>query len=295
MTITRAGEVVTTVALRTALRDDAHLPEEVARAQLGDSVAVAHHLGRSVLDHEELVGELALAHELGPLRDLDLVGVWRDGVALIARQRLKQRDGSKLTLLHGRDSHASAPSNASRCRLRSSPPPYPVSAPAAPITRWHGHDHGQRVAPVCGAHGAAGARPADPRGELRVGRGASVGDLGERVPDAALEGGPAWRERQLEPLQLAREVRLKLRLGLGERRRAAAARGRGAELDPAQAALVRAQQERPDRSVHRVHLVHATAAWRAAPPACPKTANSACEDDSRDRGLRALLPLHAEP
>src|SRR5918994_6329005 len=41
-----------------------------------------------------------------------------------------------------------------------------------------GHDHGQRIAPVGGTDGAAGAPPAQPPGPLWVSGGAGVRDLG---------------------------------------------------------------------------------------------------------------------
>ena len=91
MTITRAGDVVRTVALRDRLGHDAHLAQEVARTELRHPLAVSHHLRGAVLEHEELVRELPLADELGALRTSSSSACWRDGAAFVARQRVEQR------------------------------------------------------------------------------------------------------------------------------------------------------------------------------------------------------------
>lgn len=57
------------------LANDAHLPEEVTRAEASDSLAVARHLSGAILQYEKLAGEVALAHELCALRDVELVRV----------------------------------------------------------------------------------------------------------------------------------------------------------------------------------------------------------------------------
>ena len=55
-------------------------------------LAVAHDLRRALLDHEELVGELPLAQQLGALGNIDLIRVLGDLPPLLLGQRRKQLD-----------------------------------------------------------------------------------------------------------------------------------------------------------------------------------------------------------
>src|SRR5215211_4117194 len=57
-----------------ALRVQRNLAEEITRTQIGHALLPAHHLGRALLDHEELETGLALRHEALPRRNIDLVG-----------------------------------------------------------------------------------------------------------------------------------------------------------------------------------------------------------------------------
>ena len=64
-------------------------------------------------------------------------------------------------------------------RLRSSPPPYPVSVPLAPMTRWHGTTIGIGLRPLARPTARKAARRRAGR-RSRVGGGLAVGDLLER-------------------------------------------------------------------------------------------------------------------
>ena len=88
-----------------------------------------------------------------------------------------------------------APSCRSSHSLRSTPQPYPVSDPSAPITRWHGHDDRDRVAPVGEADRAGGDQRLAERGrDLAVADRHAVGDPGQLRPDRELERRAARRE-----------------------------------------------------------------------------------------------------
>ena len=72
-----------------------------------------------------------------------------------------------------------------------------------------------------------------------------------------------WRERQLEALELAREVRAQLLLGLREERVRAGGPGGCAERNLGEPAALGAQEQRADRGLDGVHAAHASAALTA--------------------------------
>ena len=109
-----------------------------------------------------------------------------------------------------------------------------------------------------------------------------------------LERGAAWRERQLEALELAGEIGVELRLRVEEQRLGAPRLGRRSRTRCRSGGRPR-RSAGAGRSGSRRCARHPRYSRSPDPrPACPKTANEACEDGCRDRGLRALLPLHAE-
>src|SRR5205823_4964449 len=76
------------------------LAEEVARAELGDALAVAEDGHGSLLDHEELVGERALLGELHASRERQLVRPRGYARALALRQRREEPDGGEPIRIH---------------------------------------------------------------------------------------------------------------------------------------------------------------------------------------------------
>src|SRR5919108_1512689 len=105
---------------RTALLvDQRHLAEELPRAQLGDRRIPAQHLRGPVDDHEELLAELALAGELLPQRNVDLVRLLRDGGQLPLGQPPEERNVPQLGLVHPlRSSLGSGSATVAAPRLR---------------------------------------------------------------------------------------------------------------------------------------------------------------------------------
>src|SRR6266700_1165048 len=81
-----------------------------------------------------------------------------------------------------------------------------------------GHDDGDRVLAVGGAHGASGARVAEAPRQLAVARGGAVGDGAEEIPHLPLEGRAGRLERQVERRPGAGEVLLQLVPSPGEQR-----------------------------------------------------------------------------
>jgi hypothetical protein len=73
---------------RRALRalEDAHLPDDVARPEVGDVLAVALDARRALLDREHVVGVVALADELLALGHRHLGGERGDVVQLVVAQ-----------------------------------------------------------------------------------------------------------------------------------------------------------------------------------------------------------------
>jgi hypothetical protein len=78
----------------------AHLAEEVAGAQLGQQLVPTPHLHRALFDREELVGPLALAHEVLPLAEIELVRARSKRAALFAVQTGEQRYGLDAGFVH---------------------------------------------------------------------------------------------------------------------------------------------------------------------------------------------------
>ncbi len=71
ITISRIGVRATTEAVRRARDEEPDLAEEVARAELRQAAAVSDDLRLSLLDHEELVREVALGADGLTRRKLD--------------------------------------------------------------------------------------------------------------------------------------------------------------------------------------------------------------------------------
>ena len=80
--------------------EQAHLAEEVARAELVEVLAARDHPRRALLDHEELMRRLALATEHLAGRHVDLVAAHREEPALLARETRKQLDAPKRGFVH---------------------------------------------------------------------------------------------------------------------------------------------------------------------------------------------------
>src|SRR3954465_2951816 len=72
------------------LLEQPDLPEEVAGAEIGHVLVPAQNLGLSLLDGHELVGEVALADEVGPLVHRLLLGEGRDLRELLVIDVLEQ-------------------------------------------------------------------------------------------------------------------------------------------------------------------------------------------------------------
>ena len=100
ITMTRIGEVATTDALRRVWPTIPISPMKSPGPSSRDAFVPADHVGGPLDDHEELVCELALAHERLALRDVDLVGLARDQLALPARKRCEQGDPLDLGFVH---------------------------------------------------------------------------------------------------------------------------------------------------------------------------------------------------
>ena len=79
----------------------AHLAEEVPRAEFGDAIRAAPHLGGALLDREKLVGKIALVHQLPARGDVDLLGVVADFRELLPGERGEQRYPAQVLLVHG--------------------------------------------------------------------------------------------------------------------------------------------------------------------------------------------------
>ena len=79
-----------------------------------------------------------------------------------------------------------------------------------------GDDPAEGVASGGGADGAVGAGGAEAAGDFAVGAGVAVGDGGDFVPDAELEGGAVEVDGEVEGAALAGGDLLKLEAGLGE-------------------------------------------------------------------------------
>src|SRR5882757_3820426 len=96
--------------------EQADLPEEVARAQVGHVLPAARHLGGALLDRHEFVGELALLDERGAGPDLALLGEGRNRGQLLVGHGLEQLDGLQALGFHSGDPIRPE-------RGRASPPP----------------------------------------------------------------------------------------------------------------------------------------------------------------------------
>jgi len=81
--------------------EHAHLAEEVARPELGDLVAVAHHLGGALLDREQLVGVVALVGEVAALVDLQLVDPHREALPHVVGEPAERRQRVEAFDVHG--------------------------------------------------------------------------------------------------------------------------------------------------------------------------------------------------
>ena len=117
------------------------------------------------------------------------------------------------------------------------------------------HDR-QRIASVRRANRTGAAGVADALRQLRIADGRAERDAREFVPDLQLELGALRRQRQVEVAAAAGEVFGQLRLGGLQDRMLAAVPVRAvggmavvAELDVAQAGVVRRQHQRADRAV----------------------------------------------
>jgi hypothetical protein len=84
--------------------------------------------------------------------------------------------------------------------LRGSPPPKPTRLPSAPITRWQG------TTIAIGAHRLGPGRLADRLGDVAVGAGLAVRDLGQLAPHGQLEAAADRPQRQVEVGPLTGEV-----------------------------------------------------------------------------------------
>ncbi len=102
--------------------------------------------------------------------------------------------------------------------FRSSPPPYPVSVPLAPMTRWQGTITAIGLRPL--ASPTARDAPGLPSlsGELAVADGLTVGNLLQLGPHPALEIGAVEPDRNLELRECAGKVGVELAGHLGEPR-----------------------------------------------------------------------------
>lgn len=89
------------------------------------------------------------------------------------------------------------------------PPPYPVSEPSLPITRWHGTMMLTGLRPLA-ADGPDRVDVADDQRLLQVAARLPVRDVQQRPPHPQLEVGAMQVERYVELGQLAREVRREL-------------------------------------------------------------------------------------
>lgn len=148
-------------------------------------------------------------------------------------------------------------SRSSSSRLRSVPPPYPVSAPSAPITRAR-HDDRNGVAAVGQSHRPPGGGLVDATRELAVADRLAVGDVLQRTPDASLERRAVHDERQIEAGALAREVVGQLAARIGECggivppfRGDRHGRAPGLHAQAVQRALVADQEQLADRTLRR--------------------------------------------
>ena len=136
------------------------------------------------------------------------------------------------------------------------PPPKPVIEPSAPITRWQGSTIGNGLRPFAAPTARVPLGVADALRQLRIADRRAERDAREFVPDLQLEVGALRRQRQLEPAAPAIEIFAQLRFG-GAQHVVLAAVPVGAvggmavvaELDVAQAGVVRRQHQRADRAV----------------------------------------------
>ena len=142
-------------------------------------------------------------------------------------------------------------SRSSSSRLRSVPPPYPVSVPSAPITRAR-HDDRNGVAAVGQSHRPPGGGLVDATREL------AVGNALQRVPDAPLKWRTVHLECEIEARALAREVLAQLAAHIGECggivppfRGDRHGRAPGLHAQAVQRALVADQEQLADRTLRR--------------------------------------------
>ena len=161
---------MTTVALRTTLPTIPISPRKSPGPSSAMRSPSRSTSARAVLDDEELVRELALARQLRALRDVDLVGVLGD--------RARAASGSESNSAIDRRLLSSMGRTLTPPRLQVEQRALALEAAAVagqaargPEHAVAGDDHGQRVAPVRGAHGPARARAAQRGGQRRVGRG----------------------------------------------------------------------------------------------------------------------------
>ena len=98
-----------------------------------------------------------------------------------------------------------------------SPPPYPVSLPLLPITRWHGITTGNRVGAIGKTDGSARFGISDSDSELAVGDSRAIRDFAEIAPNFQLERSALGRELQIEFFQLSSEISLQLADSFPER------------------------------------------------------------------------------
>ncbi len=129
-------------------------------------------------------------------------------------------------------------------------PAYPPIDPSLRSTRWHGHDHGDRIRAAGRARGARRAGLAGTGRDVAVARHGAVRDAADRLLGGAHEPGrQAPVERHVEHLPLAREVLVQLAPHVVEASRLLGHLGLQARRDIVQQVLARAEGDgrEPDR------------------------------------------------
>ncbi len=115
----------------------------------------------------------------------------------------------------------------------------------------------QRVAVVGRPHGAARPRPADLRGDLRIGAGGAVGDRLQRPPDLLPEGRPVGGERQGELPPQPREVFVDLPCRLAQQGCGRGVGvGRAAEVEAHERPVGGRERQRPEGRAEGVAVGH---------------------------------------
>jgi len=110
-----------------------------------------------------------------------------------------------------------APSCSSSQRLRSSPPPKPVSAPLAPTTRWQGTMMGIGFFPLAAPTARGEAHVAQAARQVAIAQGAPVRDGAEDIPHAPLKRRAGRVQGDVEGRGGPAEVLRELLAGSGEK------------------------------------------------------------------------------